>query len=103
MCLTQTSVRGGSFQSAVMLRLFWKVFPTRTIFICSLEMSIFPDEWKVAKVVPTFKKEDRELVGNNRPVSLLPSQGSFLRKLFMQVYQTSLMTRIPCQLSGRFS
>ena len=28
--LFSISLRGGSFQSCVMLRLFWKVFPTRT-------------------------------------------------------------------------
>ena len=31
---------------------------------CSLSMSIFPEEWKIATVVPLFKSGNREGVNN---------------------------------------
>ena len=51
------------------------------IFNCSLIQGIFPDEWKVAKVVPLFKGGNRELVNNYRPISLLPLPGKLLKKI----------------------
>ena len=38
----------------------------------SLSHGIFPDELKIAKVVPIYKKENPEFFGNYRPVSVLP-------------------------------
>ena len=37
----------------------------------SLEESVFPDEWKLANIVPVYKKDDRQYVENYRPISLL--------------------------------
>ena len=37
----------------------------------SLSHGIFPDELKIAKGVPIYKKENPEYVGNYRPVSVL--------------------------------
>ena len=51
------------------------------LFNCSLRTGIFPDEWKVAKVIPLYKGGDREVVGNYRPVSLLPLPGKILEKI----------------------
>ena len=51
------------------------------LFNCSLHTTIFPDKWKVAKVVPLFKGGSREEVGNYRPVSLLPIPGKLLEKI----------------------
>ena len=51
------------------------------IFNCSLDSGIFPDKWKAAKIVPIFKGRDREVVGNYRPVSLLPLPGKLLEKI----------------------
>ena len=51
------------------------------LFNCSLQQGIFPDEWKAAGVVPLFKGGDRELVGNYKPVSLLPLPGKMLEKI----------------------
>ena len=51
------------------------------LFNCSLNTAIFPDKWKVAKVIPLFKGGDREEVSNYRPVSLLPIPGKILEKI----------------------
>ena len=37
----------------------------------SLRSGVFPDDWKQANVTPIFKKDDRQLKSNYRPVSLL--------------------------------
>ena len=50
------------------------------LFNCSLNTAVFPEKWKVAKVIPLFKGGDREAVGNYRPVSLLPLPGKLLEK-----------------------
>ena len=51
------------------------------LFNCSLSLELFPEAWKVAKVIPLFKGGDREKVGNYRPVSLLPLPGKILEKI----------------------
>ena len=51
------------------------------IYNCSLRTGIFPQKWKVAKIVPLYKGGDRKSVNNYRPVSLLPIPGKLLEKL----------------------
>ena len=36
---------------------------------------VFPSPWKMANFVPVHKKENNQLVKNDRPVSLLPISG----------------------------
>ena len=50
-------------------------------FNLSLNSSVFPAVWKVAKVFPLFKGGDREAVSNYRPISLLPLPGKILEKI----------------------
>ena len=38
----------------------------------SISQGIFPEELKLAKVLPIFKCEDEQLVQNYRPISILP-------------------------------
>ena len=48
----------------------------------------FPSEWKKAYVVPVFKKGDKQLVKNYRPISLLPITGKiFERLLYNQIFE----------------
>ena len=42
------------------------------LFNKSLQLGIIPDEWKVAYVVPVYKKGRKDCVENYRPISLLP-------------------------------
>ena len=52
-----------------------------------LSTGIFPDRLKVAKVVPLFKKGDKSLFSNYRPISLLPSISKIFEKvIFYQLY-----------------
>ena len=42
---------------------------------------IFPFQWKMAKVVPAYKRDDKQNVKNYRPVSLLPIFGKVFERL----------------------
>ena len=60
--------------------------PLKIIFEESLKKGIFPEIWKKANVVPIHKKEDKTLIKNYRPISLLPIFG----KIFERVIYNSL-------------
>ena len=57
------------------------VIPLKIIFKNILDTSVYPDMWKVADVTPIFKKEDKQLVKNYRPISLLPICSKIFEKL----------------------
>ena len=62
------------------------VIPLKIIFEESLKCGVFPEIWKKANVVPVHKKEDKTLVKNYRPISLLPIFG----KIFERVIYNSI-------------
>ena len=49
-----------------------------------LRTGTLPLEWKKGNVVPIFKKGDKQIYKNYRPVSLLPIFGKFLKDLFLK-------------------
>ena len=51
------------------------------IFKYCLKTSQFPSERKKANVVPVFKKVDKQLLKNYRPISLLPLTGKIFGRL----------------------
>ena len=51
-----------------------------------LTTSIFPDAFKVSKVIPLYKKGDSSLLVNYRPISLLPT----ISKIFEKVIHDQL-------------
>ena len=57
------------------------VLPLKTIFINCLRRGLFPEIWKHANVVPVHKKNEKNVKGNYRPISLLPIFGKILEKL----------------------
>ena len=60
--------------------------PLKIIFDESLKCGVFPEIWKKANVVPVHKKEDKTLVKNYRPISLLP----IFSKTFERVIYNSI-------------
>ena len=48
------------------------ILPLQIIFTNILTTSIYPTIWKLANVTPVFKKGDKQLIKNYRPISLLP-------------------------------
>ena len=57
------------------------IAPLRYIINTTILNGQFPDKWKEAKVIPIFKKGDRSLLKNYRPVSLLSVPGMVLEKI----------------------
>ena len=57
------------------------ILPLQIIFTNILSTSTYPDMWKIANVTPIFKKGDKQLITNYRPISLLPICGKILEKI----------------------
>ena len=55
--------------------------PLEIIFNRYLETGMFPNDWKKGNVVPAFKKCDKQILKNYRPISLLPVCGKIFEKL----------------------
>ena len=61
--------------------------PLTIIINQSLRSGIFPDKLKIAKVIPLYKKDNPSVLGNYRPISLLPAISKlFERVLFNQIH-----------------
>ena len=53
-----------------------------------LSTATYPDIWKLANVTPIFKKGDKQLIGNYKPISLLPLCGKVFEKIiFNNLYK----------------
>ena len=59
-----------------------------------LTTGLFPDAFKVAKMIPIFKKGDSSLLVNYGPISLLPTISKFLKMSFMTKCMNILKTLI---------
>jgi hypothetical protein len=55
--------------------------PLANIYNASLESLIFPEQLKIAKVIPLYKKGDTSNVQNYRPIALLSVFSKLLEKL----------------------
>ena len=61
-------------------------YPITSVINLSIRSQVFPNEMKVAKVKPLFKKKSRLEVGNYRPVIILPVASKILEKaVFVQL------------------
>ena len=57
------------------------------IFNQAIALSLFPDEWKTARVIPLYKNGQRNVAGNYRPISVLPAISKIMEKiLYDQLY-----------------
>ena len=55
--------------------------PLTIIFNLSITSGIFPNDLKIAKVIPIYKKDNPEIFPNYRPVSVLPCFSKILERL----------------------
>lgn len=55
--------------------------PLVSLFNLSFETGIFPDQLKIAKVIPLFKSDDKRMINNYRPISILPVFSKIIEKL----------------------
>ena len=62
--------------------------PLKYIFNLSLEKGIFPDQLKIAKVTPLFKKGDNASMDNYRPISVLPCFSKMLERIIYNRFYT---------------
>ena len=57
------------------------------IFNLSIRTGIYIDEWKLARVLPIYKSEDKRKCENYRPISILPKMSKiFEGEVFTQIY-----------------
>ena len=53
-------------------------------YICNLSLNkgVFPEDMKIARVIPLYKAGDKNVFTNYRPVSILPHFSKILEKVF---------------------
>ena len=68
------------------------ILPLKIIFSNIMATSTYPDLWKLANVTPVFKKGDKQLIKNYRPISLLPICGKILEKIIFNSLYSYLNT-----------
>jgi hypothetical protein len=66
------------------------VTPLTFLFNLSLKQGIFPDKWKLSKVIPIFKSGQRNLISNYRPISII----SVVAKIFEVIIYKPLFTHV---------
>ena len=61
--------------------------PLIVLFKNSMKSSYYPDISKRSNIIPVHKKNDKQLVNNYRPISLLPIFGKIFEKIiFNRIY-----------------
>ena len=64
------------------------LLPITIIINQIMNTGIFPDKLKIAKVIPLYKKDDPSIVGNYRPISILPVLSKIIEKImFKQIHE----------------
>ena len=71
------------------------VIPLMIIFITCLNQGVFPEIWKYANVVPVYKKSERNVKENYRPISLLPVISKIFEKLMYDSLYPYLASNMP--------
>jgi hypothetical protein len=62
------------------------------IFNSSIKTCHFPNDWKIARVIPLFKKGERRLPENYRPILILPVISKIMERiLYNQLYGTNTL------------
>ena len=69
--------------------------PLIIIFQNSVKYSYYPDIWKRSNITPVYRKSDKQLVKNYRPISLLPIFGKkFEKVIFNKIYSFLLEEKL---------
>lgn len=77
--------------------------PLEVLFNLSLSSCVFPGMWKLAKVMPLFKKGDKHSISNYRPISLLSTVGKvFERVVYKHIYNYFLENSLFFQFQSGF-
>ena len=71
-------------------------YPISLLFTTSLKTGAIPSEWKVANVVPVFKKGSKASVENYRPISLT----CLISKILEKIVRDELMLKVGHQIDG---
>ena len=84
------------------------VLPLKVIFHNISASSTYPNIWKLANVTPIFKKGDKQLIKNYRPISLLPICGKIFEEIiFNNLYSyldaNNLITKKQSGFRPRYS
>ena len=80
-----------------------KATPLRKLFNLSLQKKSFPILWKLAHVMPIFKKGDKSQTNNYRPISLVSCVGkAFERVIFKHVYNHLITNSLIYQYQSGF-
>ena len=91
-CVSSLASKSSSGHDGISLKLLKflssaLVKPLTLIINQSLLTGIFPTKLKIARVLPSFKKDDVTLMDNYRPISLLTSTSKLFEKIvFTQLY-----------------
>ena len=69
--------------------------PLMLLFENSTKSFCYPDIWKRSNIIPVHKKNDKQLVNNYRPISLLPIFGKIFKKIiFDKIYSFLLEEKL---------
>ena len=71
------------------------VKPLIILFQNFIKSSHYPDIWKKSNIIPVHKKDDKQLIQNYRPISLLPIFAKIFEKaVFSRIYNFLLNERL---------
>ena len=74
------------------------VKPLSLIYKNCIDTGFFPDIWKKSNIVPVYKRGDKQIIDNYRPISLLPICGKILEKiLFNLIYEFLEENNLLCE------
>ena len=74
------------------------VKPLSLIYKNCIDTGVFPDIWKKSNIVPVYKRGDKQIIDNYRPISLLPICGKILEKiLFNAIYEFLEENNLLCE------
>ena len=79
------------------------VKPLSLIYKNCIDTGVFPDIWKKSNIVPVYKRGDKQIIDNYRPISLLPICGKILEKnLLNSIYKFFEENNLLCEHQSGF-